>query len=219
MKQLIQPRYLAWSLPAGLVLGASCMPYIAAQSADPAVARTRMAGLIPLCILLFQIILAWRDGPGSFRFRTAAARWKNLAALLAVAALAGLGAAVFVDPALRRALPRFSPDSLQALLIQLPWTAGFQVLVLVAGVYAFGLRLTRRAEFATAGVVLVHQLSIWARFRSDFTFFPLAALMVFGGALAFLLAEAYRRHGFPGAVAVSLVLSLRHVFPLLTPPV
>lgn len=215
MRRLMAANVVRQALLAGTVLAAACLPFLTSQAQPRPLLLLRVALLFPVAIVLFQAALAWTP------LAEGRAMWVPLRPLRTVLAMAGAAAVLaalyggIVDPHLSRLRPDYFPKDLRDWCANLPWVVGFQPLVLVAGVYAFTVRLAGKALIGTAAVVVVRQAAFlhhWQALPSPW----LVPLLLLAGAHGLLLAFAYRRLGYAGLVVVTLVIEARFLPALLT---
>jgi len=209
MRRLMQRGVVKRAVPAAAILSVACVPYLHASSPDPALFGLRVACLFPVSVMLFQMTFAWTPLAAGRSYVTRKARLKA-AVVPALATLAfAVYAMLFLDRSLAAVWPQYYPDSARSLFIELPWTAGFQVLAFVTTVYAFAVRFLPRPWFGILAVVLARQALLWMQLSGKLPPSAMVHIDVFAGAVAWLLAGVYRSQGFWGPVAVSTALSLR----------
>ena len=209
MRRLMQRRTMKRAVPAAAVLSLACIPYLHESSPDPALFRLRVACLFPVAVLLFQMTFAWTPLAAGRSYVTLKARLGAMLAPALVTLALSVYAVLFLDRSLAAVWPGYYPDSPRALLTELPWTAGFQTLAFTTAVYAFAVRFLPRPWFGILAVVLARQALLWAQLDGRLPPLTTVHIDVFAGAIAWLLASAYRNHGFWGPVVISTILSLR----------
>ena len=210
MRDLVSRRTLKIALPSGLAIAATCMPFLVAMTPLGTLRTLRLTAVAPLSIVLCQIGVAWTpraDGTPMMRVRFPVALWLRL--LLAGAALALL-AGVCVDPLLSAFLPAYFPDSVQALVLSLPWVGLFQPLVFVVGCYAFAARLSGNAVTSLVAVVLGHQGLVLLQLAADLPAHATALLLLSAGTYALAMGWSYRLYGFAGPAVLALSVQTRH---------
>ncbi len=209
MRRLVQREVMTRAVPAGTLLALACIPYLHSATPHPALFQLRTACLFPISILLFQVTFAWTHLAAGRSYVGWRARLRGALPWALATPVAAAYAALFLDRSLADVLPGYFPGSFGELAIELPWTAGFQVLAFVAAVYAFAVRLWPRPWVGMVAVVLARQALIMAQLAGRLPPGTALHVEVFAGLVAWLLAAAYRDQGFLGAAAVSAVFSLR----------
>lgn len=212
MRKLIQQDTVIPAVLGGLLIALLCLPFIRLMSPPGLLCRAQMIVLLPITILLLQVSLAWSGECGPIPhpwFATAMHRWT---ALVLVSVCLSVFSYIVADPFLRRYTPAHLPPSFRHLLVGLPWFVLFQPLFLVAGTYAFALRLSGRPIVGAAAVVVLHQFIPFLQLHDSVPVGILAVLLLFSGLYGLLMAAVYRFYGLPGPVIVTLITQLRHVF-------
>jgi hypothetical protein len=206
MRRLLDKSVMLRAVAAGLILTGACLPYVWSQPGPPALALLRSTALLPIVIILFQAGLAWTPlADGQAMFRSPADRDLPLFAVAAL--VVGVLGPAFLHPLLEQANPGCLPKSAGELLVALPWLAGFQPLLLIVGIFAFAVRLSRSALAGTAAVVLLRQAAFLTQWHSAATEILLLVLLM-AGVTGVLLVLSFRRFGYWGLCLVSLLLEL-----------
>ncbi|NOY80299.1 MAG: hypothetical protein GXP31_04760 [Kiritimatiellaeota bacterium] len=209
MRRLVQREVAVRAVSAGVLLTLACVPYLHSASPDPALFRLRAVFLCPVAIILFQVTFAWTHLAGGRSYVGWRARLRGALPWALATVTAATYAALFLDRSLAELFPGYFPGSFRELLIELPWTAGFQVLAFVTAVYAFAVRFWPRPWVGMVAVVLARQALLRAQVGGQLPPGLAFHVEVFAGLVAWLLVAAYRDQGFLGAAAVSTVFSLR----------
>ena len=143
MRRFMERKVVLTAVLAGLVLTVFCMPYVLAHSPNPMMCELRILFLAPVCILLFQVAIAWTSalvGAACLRAPRPARDWLwILPGAFAIAIVRWF----WTDPLAEQLKPGFFPANAKTWLADLPWICGFQPLVLIAAPYAFTSRLLR----------------------------------------------------------------------------
>ncbi len=205
---MMQAKIVVWALLLGSLVACLCLPYLHWKTPEPRLFLLRAHLLFPVAIILAQAALAWTPRIPGRNFVPPAWNRRQWLAIAVLALLAAMLLWRFLDPQVGRLYPGLLPRGWRACLLTLPWTALFQPLLLVAGVYAFAVRLTRREPVATAAVVLVHGLLL-AQLRAGLEPFWFAANLLGGMLFALFQATAYKWQGYPALAAIGLITGLR----------
>jgi hypothetical protein len=206
MRRLLELSVMRQAALAGLLLTGACLPYVWAQPGPPSLTLLRSVFLLPVAIVLFQAGIAWTplaEGRPMFAPLTDAA----LPVLALTALFFGAIETRLLNPLLEQAQPGCLPRSAGELLVALPWLVGFQPLVLIAGIFAFVVRLSRSALAGTVAIVLLRQTAFLTQWHSATPALLLLILLVAGGN-GLLLALTYRRLGYGGLCLAALLLEL-----------
>lgn len=220
-------RGIVWrAVVAGLLLAGLCVPHVRAHSSSPELCELRILFLAPVCILLFQIALAWTPalaGTACLRAPCPARDWLwILPGALAIA----IARWFWTDPLAEQLRPEFHPADASTWLAQLPWVAGFQLLVLITAPYAFIGRLIRywpmprdathqaeqRLTACLVFIVTLQALAAWYHWESAMLaqrFF----LTVTGALGGFFLAWIYHRAGWWALCAAAGLMHARLLLP------
>jgi len=213
MRRLLEASVMRRAAVAGLLLTLACLPYVWAQPGSASLAWLRTAFLLPVAIVLFQAGIAWTPlAEGRPMFAPIADRALPFLALAAL--FIGSIETLLLNPLLEQAQPGCLPRSARELILALPWLVGFQPLVLIAGIFAFTVRLSRSALAGTIAIVLLRQTAFLTQWHSATPSLLLLILLVAGGN-GLLLAVTYRRLGYAGLCLASLLLELPLLVSLL----
>jgi len=212
MRELMKPGTVLTGLAGGLAVACLCMPYLLCLTPPGALRLLRLAFLVPVSVLAFQVSSAWTPHAGKGPMLRPDLRTADWVRLLVLSLTLAAAAHLWIDPILAQVLPDYFPASLRDLLLSLPWMALFQPLLFVGATYAFAARLTRRQGVAVAAVMLAYQgvllLQLHARPHTRLA----VLLMLLTGVHALVLALSYRAWGFNGPVLIGICSQLRHLW-------
>ena len=208
MRKLVAITNLRAAVVGGILLTAACTPYLLGKSPDPTLAAWRVGLLLPVATALLLMAIAWTH---FLPQGDAASAVRPFLLLLFVGTVLEALHSLLIAPMLAALRPDYYASTLTGWIVELPWLAVFQPLVLVAGVYAVVFRLSRRAGVAIAAVVLVRQLAAWNQWQDSLGTLQIILVLVMAGAQGLLLGVAYRRLGFPMLVVLGVLTALRGV--------
>ena len=214
MRELFKLRTLRLAGPVGVVVALACTPYIL-HASEPGLLRVmQLVALPPISIVLLQISIAWTPHRRPYEVLACFGSPRSGVTLAGLGVLLSCGAMVLLDPFIGRVLPRYFPASPWLLVLSLPWIALFQPLFLVASVYAFACRLTRRPLWAVAAVILAHQGILLLQVKGMSTGL-VPGLLLAAGLYGLVLAWSYHAHGLCGPAVIALLSQARHALRFL----
>jgi len=211
MRDLMKLKTLLNALSLGLSVAVLCVPFLILMTPAGPMRTLRIAFLVPLSIILFQVGIAWTplaEGREMIRLNFDVASYLRLVLVSLVMAVVGR---VAIDPMIALVAPNYFPETMRELVVSLPWMALFQPLVFVVGCYAFTVRLGRRPSFGLAAVVAGHQIIVFMQLDPEASVTLRAALVLVAGGYALALGLAYRAYGFIGPAIIAYVAQLRHI--------
>jgi len=215
MRKLMSRKVLTGATWAGVVTALLCLPYVCMETPPGEMRVLRIGFLLPVTILLYQVAIAWSPIPDGQPMLREPCR-RDLHTAIAAGVVLGCLKWLAVDMWLQQWAPGGRANTLAELFAELPWVALFQPLAVVAAVYAFAVRLSRRPLWAKFAVILAYQGLLAAQL--DGIQMPVnakLAILLLAGLVGLVLGTLYQRMGWAGAVIVSTIVHLRHVFRIL----
>ncbi len=212
MRQLIKKATLKHAVPAGVTVAIFCIPYLLQASGNRLLLWLRILFIFPICIVLFQVAIAWSPRTSERPTLQLPRSFKCLLASLLFTIIVLAMYILYVDPQIKRTFAGSMEKALLEVVIALPWVTLFQPLVLIAALYGFVVRLLRNAIVAVIFIVFTHQLLIFLHYNSLVSSQLLFALMTITGIRAVLSAAAYHFMGYVGPILVSFIIFSRFFF-------